>query len=104
VQIDIELETIHKETMKPMQQVDATIFANVQKDVNYIKQPNGVNEGSYATLFKLTNDNKAVKVNVQFGKASGQLIQVISGLESGEQVIISVLDLPTDITAIKISS
>jgi HlyD family secretion protein len=104
VQIDIELETIHTDTMKPMQQVDATIFANVQRDVNYIKQPTGVNEGSYATLFKLTNDNKAVKINVQFGKASGQLIQIISGLESGEQVIISTLDLPADITTIKISS
>jgi HlyD family secretion protein len=104
VQIDIELETIHTDTMKPMQQVDATIFANVQKDVNYIKQPTGISEGSYATLFKLTNDNKAVKVSVQFGKASGQLIQIISGLESGEQVITSTLDLPVDITTIKISS
>ncbi|ATG79119.1 MULTISPECIES: efflux RND transporter periplasmic adaptor subunit [Pseudoalteromonas] len=103
VQIDIELETAESDTMKPMQQVDATIFADVQKDVNYIKQPAGTNEGSYDSLFKLTLDNKAVRVKVQYGKISGQLIQVLSGLEPGEQVIISTLDIPAETTTIKIA-
>ncbi|MBB1397862.1 efflux RND transporter periplasmic adaptor subunit [Pseudoalteromonas sp. SG44-8] len=103
VQIDIELEVSESDTMKPMQQVDATIFADVQKEVNYIKQPTGASEGSYGSLFKLTMDNKAVKVEVQYGKASGQLIQVLSGLEPGEQVIISTLDIPAETTTIKIA-
>ena len=104
VQIDIELEATGSDAMKPMQQVDATIFADVQKEVNYIKQPTGASEGSYGSLFKLTADNKAVKVEVHYGKASGQLIQVLSGLEPGEQVIISTLDIPTETTTIKIAS
>ena len=71
--------------------------------MNYIKQPTGTSEGSYGSLFKLTMDNKAVKVEVQYGKASGQLIQVLSGLEPGEQVIISTLDIPAETTTIKIA-
>ena len=49
-------------------------------------------------------DKKAVKVEVQYGKVSGQLIQVLSGLEPGEQVIISTLDIPAETTTIKIAS
>jgi HlyD family secretion protein len=103
VQIDIELETTHSDSVKPMQQVDATIFANVQSDVNYINRPDGASEGAYSTLFRLTSDNQAVKVNVQYGKASGQLIQVLTGVEPGDRLVISALELPDDITTIKIS-
>ncbi|WP_405128318.1 efflux RND transporter periplasmic adaptor subunit [Pseudoalteromonas sp. PB2-1] len=104
VQVDIELEAIEHGSMKPMQQVDATIYADVQKDMNYIKQPSDAKEGAYGSLFKLTSDNKAVRVDVQYGKTSGQLIQVLSGLEPGEQVIISTLDIPAETKMIKIES
>lgn len=104
VQVDIELEAIEHSSMKPMQQVDATIYADVQKDMNYIKQPRDAKEGGYGSLFKLTSDNKAVRVEVQYGKTSGQLIQVLSGLEPGEQVIISTLDIPAETNIIKIES
>lgn len=104
VQIDIKLATDKLNSIKPMQQVDATIFAQVQKNTNYIKTPTGVNENSTVMLFKLTDDNKASQVEVQFGKTSGQLIQIISGLKAGDKVITSRLDLETNIKQIKIGS
>ena len=87
-----------------MQLVDATIFAQVQQNVNYIKTPTGVNEDSTVKLFKLTEDNRAMLVEVKFGKASGQIIQVLSGLKAGDKVITSKMELPDKTTKVKLSS
>ncbi len=101
VQVDVELITTEA-SIKPMQLVDATIFAQVKKDVHYIKTPAGVTENTSVSMFKLGVDNKASRVEVKFGKASGPLIQVLSGLETGDEVIISKLDIDKDITQIKL--
>lgn len=103
VQVDIELSESN-DSVKPMQLVDATVFAQVQENVNYIKTPTGVNENTTAKLFKLSEDNRAMQIEVKFGKASGQVIQVLSGLKSGDKVISSKLDLPKEVTQIKLSS
>ncbi len=103
VQVDIELSESN-DSVKPMQLVDATVFAQVQENVNYIKTPTGVNENSTAKLFKLSEDNRAMQIEVKFGKASGQIIQVLSGLKSGDKVISSKLDLPKEVTQIKLSN
>jgi len=103
VQVDIELSESN-DSVKPMQLVDATVFAQVQENVNYLKTPTGVNENTTAKLFKLGEDNRATKVEVKFGKASGQVIQVLSGLKSGDKVISSKLDLPKEVKQIKLSS
>jgi len=103
VQVDIELSESN-DSVKPMQLVDATVFAQVQENVNYIKTPIGVNENTTAKLFKLTEDNRAIQIEVKFGKASGQVIRVLSGLKSGDEVISSKLDLPKEVKQIKLSS
>ncbi|WP_462173639.1 efflux RND transporter periplasmic adaptor subunit [Pseudoalteromonas xiamenensis] len=103
VQIDIKLTESPSSNLRPMQQVDATIFANVQKGSTYITQPSGVSENTTVSLFKLGQDGTAALVEVSFGKASGQHIEVLSGLEPGEQVIISQLELPAETKRIKVS-
>ena len=103
VQVDIELSE-NNDSVKPMQLVDATVFAQVQAGVNYMRTPTGVNENTTAKLFKLSDDNRAMQVEVKFGKASGQVIQVLSGLKAGDKVISSKLDLPKETTTIKLSS
>ncbi|CCQ09180.1 Efflux transporter, RND family, MFP subunit [Pseudoalteromonas luteoviolacea B = ATCC 29581] len=103
VQIDIKLTESPSSNLRPMQQVDATIFANVQKGSTYITQPSGVSENTTVSLFKLGQDGHAALIEVSFGKTSGQHIEVLSGLEPGEQVIISQLELPAETKRIKVS-
>lgn len=103
VQVDIELSESN-DSVKPMQLVDAIVFAQVQENVNYMKTPTSVNENTTAKLFKFTEDNRAMQVEVKFGKSSGQVIQVLSGLNADDRVITSMLDLPKGVTKIKLSS
>jgi len=104
VQVDIQLNDGVYKGVKPMQLVDATIFAQVQKGIHYIKTPVGVSENTSALLFKLTKDGLANQVEVKFGKASGQLIQVLSGLNAGDEIITSKLTLENETTQIKLGS
>jgi HlyD family secretion protein len=104
VQVDIQLNEGVYEGVKPMQLVDATIFAQVQKGVHYIKTPTGVSEHSSVWLFKLGEDDIAKRVEIAFGKASGQVIQVISGLKAGDKIISSKLDVATEVQQIKLGS
>jgi HlyD family secretion protein len=103
VQIDIELSESN-DSVKPMQLVDATVFAQIQENVNYLKTPTGVNENTTVKLFKLSEDSRAMQIEVKFGKASGQIIQVLSGLKAGDKVISSKLDIPKETKQIKLSS
>lgn len=89
VQVDIELSTQTKVGVKPMQLVDATIFAKVRQGVQFIKKPRGVKENSHLSLFKLIDKQSAIRVDVQFGKVSGQQIEILSGLKVGDEVITS---------------
>lgn len=104
VQVDIQLNEGAYEGVKPMQLVDATILAQVQQGVHYIKTPTGVNENSTTWLFKLTEDDLASRVEVTFGRASGQLIQVLSGLKAGDKIISSALELAPETQQIKLGS
>ena len=104
VQIDIEIQSTSDNAVKPMQLVDATILADVQKGVHYIKTPTGANENTTVWLFKLAEDNQANLVEVKFGKVSGQLIQVLSGLQAGDEVITSALGLSKETTQIRLKS
>lgn len=102
VQVDILLGELLSDGIKPMQLVDATILAEVQKGVNYVKTPVGISENTSAFLFKLGDDNQATKIKVKFGKTSGQQIQVISGLKVGDSIITSKLKLAEETKQIKL--
>ncbi len=104
VQVDIQLDDGIYKGVKPMQLVDATILAQVQKGIHYIKTPVGVSENTSALLFKLTKDGLADQVEVKFGKSSGQIIQVLSGLKAGDEIITSKLTLEKETTQIKLGS
>ncbi|MGS0825371.1 efflux RND transporter periplasmic adaptor subunit [Shewanella sp. 0m-8] len=96
VQVDIELTTQSKINVKPMQLVDATIFAKVRQGVQFMKKPKGVKENSQITLFKLTDNLSATRVDVQLGKVSGQQIEILSGLQVGDEVITSSHELSAE--------
>ena len=81
VLVDIKLPQTSND-VKPMQVVDAVIYGKSENDVLYVKKPIGVFANSKVSLFKLTNNNLAQKVEVSFGNISGDQIEIKSGLKS----------------------
>jgi len=73
--------------------LEATITIAALKNVVYMGRPAHTGENLYgATLpiFKVTEDgNDAERVRVQFGRASDKTIEILSGLQPGDNVILS---------------
>ena len=74
----------------PQLSVDGTIDLERLKDVLYVGRPALGNENSTLSLFRLDPDGKvATRVSVKVGRASVSDIQILSGLNEGDTVILS---------------
>jgi RND family efflux transporter MFP subunit len=90
VTVDVELVGPLPQGARPDLSVDGTIDLDRMTDVLYVGRPAFGNENSTIKLFRLSPDGKtAVRVPVQVGRASVNSIQVVSGLNAGDTVILS---------------
>ncbi|MGA8043502.1 MAG: HlyD family efflux transporter periplasmic adaptor subunit [Terracidiphilus sp.] len=88
--VDVMLDGSLPPGAVPQLSVDGTIDLERLKDVLYVGRPALGNENSSLSLFKLDPDGKgATRVTVKVGHASVNDIQVLSGLEEGDSVILS---------------
>jgi HlyD family secretion protein len=70
--------------------VDGTIELENLKDVLYVGRPVHGQQDSTISLFKITPDgSEANRVNVKLGRSSVTTIEVVSGLQVGDKVILS---------------
>jgi HlyD family secretion protein len=71
-------------------EVDGTIEIGHLSDVVKVGRPVEGQTNSEGALFKLEpNGDHAVRVKVKFGRASVNTIQILSGVEPGDKVILS---------------
>jgi HlyD family secretion protein len=89
VTVDVALNA-HVEGERPDLSVDGTIDLERLANVLYVGRPAFGNEDSTISLFKLTPDGKtATRAAVKVGRASVNAIQVLGGLNEGDNVILS---------------
>ena len=70
--------------------MDGTIEVERLRDVLYIGRPAYGQSNSTIGMFKLTEGgHDAVRVQVQVGRSSVNAIEIVRGLEAGDQVILS---------------
>lgn len=89
VTVDIALIGELPKGARPDLSVDGTVELEKLEDVLFIKRP--VNGQPYSTLEMFVLNEKGVgqKVNVEFGRTSVTTIEVVSGLNEGDEVILS---------------
>jgi beta-lactamase regulating signal transducer with metallopeptidase domain len=88
--VDIVMDDALPSGINPQEPVDGTITVGGLTNVVYVGRPVFGRSNSRVMLFKLEPDgHSAKKVPVQFGATSVQLIEIKSGLEPGDKVIIS---------------
>jgi HlyD family secretion protein len=90
VQVDVELTGPLPRGARPDLSVDGTIELERLPNVVYTGRPAYGQPNSTISLFKLTDGGRtAVRVPVQLGRSSVNAIEILQGLEPGEQVILS---------------
>ncbi len=88
--VDVHLDGPLPEGAVPQLSVEGTIQIENLADVIYVGRPVHGDPESTAGLFKLVDDGKeADRVQVQLGRASVNTIEILNGLEVGDQVILS---------------
>jgi len=90
VTVDIALEGTLPQGARPDLQVEGTIELERLASVVYVGRPAYAQPNAPLGLFKLVEGGRyAVRVPVNLGRASVNLIEVVSGLEVGDSVIVS---------------
>ena len=84
--------------------VDGTIELENLKDVLYVGRPVHGQQDSTISLFKITPDgSEASRVNVKLGRSSVTTIEVLSGLQVGDKVILSDMSQWDNVDRIKLN-
>jgi HlyD family secretion protein len=90
VVVDVRLEGALPQGARPDLSVDGTIQIEKLDNVVYVGKPTNAAENGATELFRLNPDGKeAVRVKVKLGRSSVNVIEVLEGLQVGDQVILS---------------
>ena len=89
VGVDVTLDEALPAGARPDLSVDGTIELQRLENVLYVESPTFGQENSKITLFKLLPNRDAVRTQVVLGKRSVQFVEVVEGLQVGDQVVLS---------------
>jgi HlyD family secretion protein len=90
VTVDVSLNGALPAGARPDLSVDGTIELERLEDVLYVGRPAFGQENSLVGMFKLTDGGtRAVRSQVRLGRSSVMAVEVLEGLQPGDQVIVS---------------
>ena len=103
VTVDVKLDGALPKGARPDLSVDGTIELDHLRDTLYMPRPVSAQADCRIGLFKLINDGKeAVRVPVELGKTSVSVVQILSGLKEGDEVILLDMELYSDSDKVRI--
>jgi HlyD family secretion protein len=89
VGVDITLEGDLPAGARPDLSVDGEIRLEQLNDIIFVGRPAFGQENSTVSLFKVQADGEAVRTTVKLGRSSVNTIEIVEGLQPGDQVILS---------------
>lgn len=89
VAVDVGFDGPQPPGARPDLSVDGTIEIEDLPDVIFVGRPVNSQAGGNVGIFKLADNNEAVRVNVKLGRSSVNTIEVAQGLSVGDKVILS---------------
>jgi HlyD family secretion protein len=89
VTVDVTLGKVLPRGARPDLSVDGTIELERLADVLFVGRPAFGQEQSAVGLFKLQQNGEASRVQVTLGRSSVNTVEVVSGLNVGDQVVLS---------------
>lgn len=88
VQVDVALQGPLPKDVRPDLTVEAEITVTRLENTLFVRRPVFAQDDGSAQIFKVVG-NSASRVPVRFGRMSSQYIQVVTGLEVDDQIIVS---------------
>jgi HlyD family secretion protein len=89
VAVDVGLDGPLPQGARPDLSVEGTVEIEKLADVLNVGRPVHGDADSTVGLFKLGEDGEAVRVQVKLGRTSVNSVEVVQGLRSGDQIILS---------------
>jgi len=90
VTVDVALAGALPKGARPDLSVEGTVQLEKLDDVLYVGRPAFGQEQSVVGLFRLTDEGQgAVRVQVKLGRSSVNTVEILDGLQAGDQVILS---------------
>jgi len=90
VMVEVRLDGALPEGARPDMAVDGAIQIELLTDVLYVGRPVQGQENATIGLYRLEADDKhALRVSVELGSSSIDAIEIVNGLNEGDQVILS---------------
>lgn len=104
IQVEVALTGELPKNSRPELNINGTIFTASLHNVYYLKKPVNAQPGGNGTLFKLQQDSTfAQAVDVTYGEETGEFIQILTGVNSGDSFILSDMSRWQDLTQITIT-
>lgn len=89
VTVDVAIDGELPKGARPDLSVDGTIELERLDNVLYVERPAFAQDGATVGVFKFTSGGEAVRTPVHFGRSSVNTIEIVNGLNVGDQVILS---------------
>ncbi len=89
VGVDVTLEGELPPGSRPDLSIDGTVRLEELNDIVYVSRPAFGQENSSISLFKLMPDGEAIRTPVKLGRTSVSTVEILEGLQPGDQVILS---------------
>jgi len=103
VGVDITLEGALPPGARPDLSVDGTVRLEELNDIIYVGRPAFGQENSSVSLFKVLPDGEALRTTVKLGRSSVNTIEIVEGLQPGDQVILSDMSTYDDYQRVRLT-
>jgi len=104
VGVDIVLEGALPPGARPDLSVDGEVRLEELNNIIYVGRPAFGQENSSVSLFKVGADGEAVRTTVKLGRSSVSTIEVVEGLNPGDQVILSDMSTYDEYQRVRLSN
>jgi HlyD family secretion protein len=104
VGVDITLEGALPAGARPDLSVDGEVRLEELNNIIYVGRPAFGQENSSVSLFKVGADGEAVRTTVKLGRSSVNTIEIVEGLNPGDQVILSDMSTYDEYQRVRLSN
>jgi HlyD family secretion protein len=103
VGVDVTLDGALPPGARPDLSVDGTIRLEELNDIIYVGRPAFGQENSSVSLFRVNADGEAVRTTVKLGRSSVNTIEIVEGLQPGDQVVLSDMSTYDDYQRVRLT-